>query len=130
MRPDSSPHTAISEMQMYIFTPPQALTSYDDTHTHTHTHTHTNTHIQAHTSVREDLSMGGLSVSMVTEAGIYCMCWGACSVCEQMRVCIVSLCVSLTGSRPKTDCRPGTSPIAAAVTFTQSTPLSFFFLMF
>lgn len=59
MRPYTSPHAAISEMQMYTFTPPHALTSGDDAHARTH----------ARTSVREDLSMRGLSVSMVTETG-------------------------------------------------------------
>lgn len=38
--PYSSPHTAISEMQMHIFTPTQALTSSDAHSMHTHTHPH------------------------------------------------------------------------------------------
>lgn len=76
------------------------------------------THTHIHTSPSEDLSMGGLSVSMVTEIGRYCMCWGVCSVCEYGCVGIVSLCVSLAGSHPETDCRPGISPTSIAATFT------------
>lgn len=109
--PYSSPHTAISEMQMHIFTPPQALTSSDAHSMHTHTLT------------SEDLSMGGMSVSMETETGRQItVCVGELVLCvsKWVCVCVVSLCVSLFGSHPETDCRPGISPITTADTFTLS----------
>lgn len=106
--PYSSPHTAISEMQMHIFTPPQALTSSDAHSMHTQTPSH----------LRICQWEACQFPWKLRQADTVCV--GELVLCVSKWVCIVSLCVSLFGSHPETDCRPGISPITTADTFTPS----------